>query len=64
MAEIRHLENRHDVIFSGVGGPIWMKFDSLVQYDMPHTVIWSKSKLEVEFQYSGIGGRLFFQNWK
>jgi len=26
MAEIRHLENRHDVIFSAEGGPIWIKF--------------------------------------
>jgi len=25
MAEIRHLENRHDVIFSAEGGPIWIK---------------------------------------
>ena len=24
MAEIRHLENRHDVIFSAEGGPIWI----------------------------------------
>jgi len=24
-AEIRHLENRHDVIFSAEGGPIWIK---------------------------------------
>jgi len=26
MAEIRHLENRHNVIFSTKGGPIWIKF--------------------------------------
>ena len=25
MAEIRHLENRHDVIISAEGGPIWIK---------------------------------------
>jgi len=31
MAEIRHLENRHDVIFSAEGGPIWIKFHRLVQ---------------------------------
>ena len=24
IAEIRHLENRHDVIFSAEGGPIWI----------------------------------------
>jgi len=33
MAEICHLENRHDVIFA-VCGPIWMKFDSLMQNDL------------------------------
>ena len=35
---------------SGVGGPIWTKFGSLVQNNTPITVKWSKSKLEVEFQ--------------
>jgi len=55
MAEIRHLENRHDVIFSAEGGPIWIKFRRLVQNDMSTAVIWSKAKPEVEFQY---GGRL------
>ena len=34
MAEIRHLENRHDVIFSAEGGPIWLKFRRLVQNDV------------------------------
>jgi len=53
MAEIRHLENRHDVIFSAEGGPIWIKFCRLVQNDMSTAVIWSKP--DVEFQY---GGRL------
>jgi len=48
MAEIRHLENRHDV-------PIWIKFQRLVQNDMSTAVMWSKSKPDVEFQY---GGRL------
>jgi len=33
MADIRHLENRHDVIFSAEGGPIWIKFRRLVQND-------------------------------
>jgi len=55
MAEIRHLENRHDVIFSAEGGPIWIKFWRLVQNDMLTAVMWSKSKPDVEFQY---GGRL------
>jgi len=53
MAEIRHLENRHYVIFSA--GPIWIKFRRLAQSDMSTAVIWSKSKPDVEFQY---GGRL------
>jgi len=35
-----------------------MKFGKWVQNDMPSTVIWSESKLEVEFE---CGGRLFFQ---
>ena len=55
MAEIRHLENRHDVTFSAEGGPIWIKFRRLVQNDMSTAVIWSKSQPDVEFQY---GGRL------
>jgi len=41
--------------FSAEGGPIWIKFRSVVQNDMLTTVIWSKSKPDVEFQY---GGRL------
>jgi len=48
-------ENRNDVIFSAVGGPIWIKYCRLVQNDMSTAVIWSKSKPGVEFQY---GGRL------
>jgi len=39
MAEICHLENRYDVIFFAVGGPIWIKFRRLVQNDMPTVVI-------------------------
>ena len=46
MAEIRHLENRHDVIISAEGGPIWIKFRKLVQNDMSTAVIWSKSQPE------------------
>jgi len=56
MAEIRHLENQHEVIFSAEGGPNWIKFCRLVQNDMSIVVIWSKSKPEVEFQY---GVRLY-----
>ena len=56
MAEIRLLENRHDVIFYAEGGPIWIKCRRLVQNDMStDAVIWSKTKPDVEFQY---GGRL------
>jgi len=48
MAEIRHFENRHDVIFL----PWAVRFGCrLVQNGMPTAVIWSKSKPEVEFQY-------------
>ena len=39
MAEIRHLENRHDVIFSADGGPIWIRFRRLVQNEMSMAVI-------------------------
>ena len=53
MAVIRYLVNRHDVIVSAEGGPIWIKFFRLVQNDMSTAVIWSKSKPDVEFQYSG-----------
>ena len=51
MAEIRHLENRHDVIFSAEGCQIWIKFRRLVQNDMSTAMIWSKSKADVKFQY-------------
>ena len=53
MAEIHHLENRHDVIFSAQDGPIWIKFRRLVQNDMSTGVMWSKSKPDVEFLYGG-----------
>jgi len=39
MAEIRHLEYRHDVIFSAEGSPIWIKFRRLVQNDMSNVVM-------------------------
>jgi len=58
MAEIRHLENRHNVIFSAEGGPIWINFRSLVQNDMSTAVMWSKSKPDVEFQYGRRLGEL------
>ena len=39
-AEIRHLENRHDVVFSAESGPIWIKkYRRLVQNDMSTAVI-------------------------
>ena len=53
MAVIRHLENRHDVLFSAEGGTIWIKFRRLTQNGMSTAAIWSKSKPEVEFQYRG-----------
>jgi len=40
---------------SAEGGKIWIKFRKLVQNDMLTSVMWSKSKADVEFQY---GGRL------
>jgi len=39
MTKIRHLENRHDVIFFCRGGPIWIKFRRLVQNDVSTAVI-------------------------
>ena len=59
MAEIRHLESRHYVIFSAKGGPIWTKLRRLMQNDMTTAVIWSKSKPDVDFRY---GGRLSESN--
>ena len=41
--------------FSAEGGRIWIKFRRLVQNDMSTAVIWSKSKPDVEFQYSTFG---------
>jgi len=43
--------------FSADGGLIWIKFRRLVQNDMSTAVIWSKSKPDVEFQYSGRLGK-------
>ena len=43
MAEIRRLENQHDVIFSAEGGPIWIKFCRLVQNDM-----WTAVMVKIE----------------
>ena len=40
MAEIRHLENRHNFIFYAEGRPIWIKFSRLVHVEP-----------DVEFQY-------------
>jgi len=37
--------------FSAVGGPIGIKCRRRVQNDMPTAAIWSKTKLEVKFQY-------------
>ena len=51
MAEICHLENRHDVIFFCRGWSDWIKFCRLVQDDMSTVVIWLKSKPGVKFQY-------------
>jgi len=44
MAEIRHLENRHYVIFAAEGGPIWIKFRRLVQSDMSTAVMCGNGK--------------------
>jgi len=56
MAEIRHLENRHDVIlFLPMVVRFGKKFRRLVQNDMSTVMMWSKWKPDVEFQY---GGRL------
>jgi len=54
MAKMRHLEKRHDVIFSAEGGPNWIKFRRLVENDMSTAIVW-KWKPDVKFQY---GGRL------
>jgi len=57
MAENRHLENRHDVIFFCQGGLIWIKVRRLVQNNMSTAVMWSKAKPDVEFQYDGRLGK-------
>jgi len=43
--------------FSAEGGPIWIKFRKLVHNNMSTAVMWSKSKLDVEFQYGGCLGK-------
>jgi len=45
--------------YFGSDVPIWTKFGSRMQNNMQITAKWSRSKLEVEFQY---GRRLFFKN--
>ena len=54
MAEIRYLENRHAVIFFCRGWSDLNKISQtgISQNDMSTAVIWSKSKPDVEFQYS------------
>jgi len=56
MAEIRYLENRHDVIIFCRGWSDWDKILGLVQNDMSTVVMWPKSKPDVEFQYGGCLG--------
>jgi len=56
MAEIRYLENRHDVIIFCRGWSDWDKISGLVQNDMSTVVMWPKSKPDVEFQYGGCLG--------
>jgi len=51
MAEICHLESRHDVIFFCRGWSDLDKICKLVQNDTSTAVIYQKSKPEVEFQY-------------
>ena len=47
MAEICHLENRHEVIFFCRG---WSDLDKIsVQNDMSTAVMWSKSQPDVAF---------------
>jgi len=55
MTEIRHLENRHNVIFFCWRGPILIKFRRLVQNGMSTAVIWWKSKPDVELQWRTFG---------
>jgi len=55
MAEIRHLQNRHDVIFFCWWWSDLNKILEMVQNDMSTAVMWSKLQPDVEFQY---GGRL------
>jgi len=38
--------------FSAEGGPIWIKLWRLVQNDISIAMMWSKSKPDVELQYS------------
>jgi len=55
----RHFERSIGRHIYALGGPIWLKFGSFMQNIMRISAKWSKSKPEVEFQYSG---RLFFPN--
>ena len=41
-----------------MGDPIWTKFGRMMHYNMQNTPNWSRSQLEVKFQY---GGRLYFE---
>jgi len=57
MADIRHLENRRDVIFFC---RVWSDLDKIsetVQNDMSTAVMLSKSKPRVVFQYGGHLGK-------
>jgi len=48
MAQIGHLDIRHDVIFSAEAGLIWIQFWRQVQNDMSTAVMLSKSKPGVD----------------
>jgi len=59
MADVCHLENRHDVIFSAEGGPIWIKFRRLVQKDMSTAVeIETRSRIPIWRTFGRIQGRV------
>jgi len=71
MAEISHLKNRHDVIFSAANGPNWIKFRRLVQNDMSTVEIWSKSTPDVQFEYgerlgefNGMSSQSHVSHWR
>jgi len=63
MADSHHLENAYDA-HSARNGPIWTKFGTQTQNDIPMTTEWSKSKTKVKSNMSAESSFDSAENWR